>query len=91
MSLKPSTKLSQNRRMHPYAHALRRQREYLNEVALANTLPPPRNFDAAPDRNVAEKIHRALNLVIFVLFIACLLLRLLNIILIKEIIATLDA
>ncbi|KAJ3741869.1 hypothetical protein DFH05DRAFT_1527569 [Lentinula detonsa] len=90
MSMKTSTKLSQNR-MHPYAHALRRQREYLNEVTLANTLPPPRYFDAAPDRNVAEKIHRALNIVIFVLFITCLMLRLLNVILIMQIIATLDA
>ncbi|KAJ3997536.1 hypothetical protein F5050DRAFT_1806762 [Lentinula boryana] len=91
MSLKSSTKHTQNYRVHPYAHALRRQKEYLNEVTLANTLPPPRNFDAAPDRNVAEKVHHALNLVILVLFITCLMLRLLNIILIKEIIATLNA
>ncbi|KAJ3815758.1 hypothetical protein F5876DRAFT_71770 [Lentinula aff. lateritia] len=53
-------KLVNNKRMHPYAHALRRQREHFHEVALANTLPPPQTIEVARERN-EEKFDRRLD------------------------------
>ncbi|KAJ3819296.1 hypothetical protein F5880DRAFT_1595056 [Lentinula raphanica] len=83
----PSGTTSRKGRAHPYAHAVRRRRlEYENEVALGSTLPPPRVAPVV----IAQKVS-PLDSIIYVLIIASILIRILNIILIKEIIANASA
>ncbi|GAW05812.1 hypothetical protein LENED_007692 [Lentinula edodes] len=63
-----TNKLAKNNRMHPYAHALRRHKEHINEVALANTLPPPQNTEVGRGHN-EEKIDRPLDQALIMLFL----------------------
>ncbi|KAJ3760100.1 hypothetical protein EV360DRAFT_81488 [Lentinula raphanica] len=84
----PSGTTSRALRSHPYAHAVRRRRlEYEREAALGATLPPPR---VAPVE-IAQKVPPILDSLILVLLIASILIRILNIILVKEIIANTSA
>ncbi|KAJ3857877.1 hypothetical protein EV368DRAFT_77286 [Lentinula lateritia] len=82
-------KLVNNKRMHPYAHALRRQREHFHEVALANTLPPPQTIEVARERN-EEKFDRRLDHALIMLLVVSAVVHILNYYLLNEIISSLD-
>ncbi|KAJ4501855.1 hypothetical protein C8R41DRAFT_976778 [Lentinula lateritia] len=84
-----TNKLAKNKRMHPYAHALRRQKEYLNEVALANTLPPPQNTDIDRGR-IEEKIDRPLDQALIVFLVVSAVVRILNYYILNKIISSLE-
>ncbi|KAJ4488426.1 hypothetical protein J3R30DRAFT_3696203 [Lentinula aciculospora] len=88
----PSQNLTKNihTRMHPYAHAHRRQREYLNEVTLARTLPSP-SLEMDHNRNtIAKVLNIFLDWLIIILFATSMVLRIVNYYLIKEVISILN-
>ncbi|KAF8831661.1 hypothetical protein HHX47_DHR1000646 [Lentinula edodes] len=72
-----------------FTNKLAKHKEHINEVALANTLPPPQNTEVGRGHN-EEKIDRPLDQALIMFLVVSAVVRILNYYVLNKIISSLE-